>query len=294
MIFTPSSRARVHAAERHWAIKFTLRLITIGLALIAIGISAYTLSPAFQNAQDNFLDSGGLLWLALIPLCMSVLWNIANVVVRLCRARPVHPGANVALDLLTLIAFCILGATAIVGAISHIVYSANGISQDLSNGKWVYAPNGTAIWGPNDLSLLTDCPGYASCLQYQVAQMAGQFTINNLGVYQIVAVAFMYMLIFLHLILFIWACVDTHQRRKGLVPGRSGKTRDPEQVQAYQPTQAYQQALVSRPASPPPARREVRLARDSDLYGESPQEHGREYTRGSYAVEGPGPWAGTA
>lgn len=35
-----------------------------------------------------------------IPLGISFSWCIANIVVRIRRARPMHPGANVAMDLL--------------------------------------------------------------------------------------------------------------------------------------------------------------------------------------------------
>lgn len=68
MIFNPSSRAQVRVAERHWVPKLACRLVAIGLALIAIGISAYTLSSAFGITRRFFLGYGGLLWLALIPV----------------------------------------------------------------------------------------------------------------------------------------------------------------------------------------------------------------------------------
>ena len=40
-----------------------------------------------------------------IPLTLSIIWCLANIIVRLSRARPMHPGANVGCDLILWLAF---------------------------------------------------------------------------------------------------------------------------------------------------------------------------------------------
>ncbi|MCJ1402228.1 hypothetical protein MMC11_005448 [Xylographa trunciseda] len=272
MIFNPSSRAQVSAAERHWAAKFTLRLITLSLASVGIAITAYTLSSAYRNVNNGLLE-----W-ALIPLGLSILWNAVNLIVRMCRISPVHPGANVGVDLIILLAFLVLGAPSIAGAIENVQYVASGISQNLSSGQYAYAPNGTVIWVSNDLSSLHNCPGYTNCLNSQIAQLGNQYTFNSLGVYQLVALAFIYILILFHAALFIWACIDTHDRRRG----RSGTT----QGVVVQEENGHQQ--------PPYTPQQLRLARDSELYGETPLVPGEAYLQGRHTVTGPSPWGGQA
>ncbi|MCJ1392918.1 hypothetical protein MMC18_005790 [Xylographa bjoerkii] len=289
MIFNPSSRAQVSTAERHWATKFTIRLITFSLALIGIAITAYTLSPAYRNVKN------GLLVWALVPLGLSVLWNAANVIVRLCRASPIHPGANVGVDLIILLALLVLGAPSIVGAIENVRYVASDISQNLSTGGYSYAPNGTVIWVSNDLTTLHDCPGYSNCLNSEIAQLGDQYSFNSLGVYQLVALAFVYILMsaypildlypsltfslhsLFHTTLFIWACIDTHNRRKG----HRGPTKGLISDEVVQP-------------QPPYTPQQIRLARDSELYGETPLVAGQAYLEGRHTVTGPSPWGGQA
>ena len=42
-----------------------------------------------------------------MPVALSIIWNATNIIVRLSRARPVHPGANVGCDLVLWLAFII-------------------------------------------------------------------------------------------------------------------------------------------------------------------------------------------
>ena len=117
MIFNKESRQRVKEAESLWLAKFILRCICIIFAIVAIILDGVAVGKQRNYLQNLSHENGryinnyyyGLSWglgLVLIPLCASLLWNLANIVTRLTRTRPVHPGANVGCDLVIWLAFC--------------------------------------------------------------------------------------------------------------------------------------------------------------------------------------------
>lgn len=66
----------------------SLRIIALLFGIVALGLSV-----AVAVRYVHFF--------ALVAiLILSIMWNLANITTRMCRARPIHPGANVACDLL--------------------------------------------------------------------------------------------------------------------------------------------------------------------------------------------------
>lgn len=111
MIFSRESRAKVSRAERHWIAKFVLRLLTIVVVIVAFGLAGYSYSLDYA-----------VIWIS-VPLGVSICWNVANVIVRLCRARPMHPGANVGMDLILWLAFAAALGFSYFGAILLLEYN---------------------------------------------------------------------------------------------------------------------------------------------------------------------------
>ena len=89
MISNRKSRAKVNQAEKSWIAKFVLRPLTIADAIIAFGLAGHSYSLSYD------LEA---IWIS-IPLGISFSWNIANVIVQLCRARPMRSDAYVGMDL---------------------------------------------------------------------------------------------------------------------------------------------------------------------------------------------------
>ena len=56
-----------------------------------------------------------------LQLAISWGWNLANIIVRLSRARPMHPGANVGMDLFLWISFAITAVFAMFAAIVRLI-----------------------------------------------------------------------------------------------------------------------------------------------------------------------------
>jgi len=178
MIFNATSRAKVAAAEKKWLPKLILRTVALVLVIAPIALTAFT------TYYGEFYAT----WL-LIPLGVSFFWNIAVITVRLCRPRPMHPGAIVALDLLIWIAFVI----ALIFAYAGAVYDIN---NDYNN------------YGPNE--------GYGD--YYGVPY---GYDAQIIGACEMAAAALSTILFFLHFTLFVWACVDTNKRNNSYLDERA-------------------------------------------------------------------------
>lgn len=184
MIFSATSRARVRDAERLWIAKFIFRITTLVVVLIAIGCTAWALdrSAALGSEYHQFL----LPW-QFITLGISVLWNIANIIVRLSRPRPMHPGANVGMDLVLWLGLIVTGVFAIFPGLDNL-----SRSESLSYYSYQSSRRGRL-----------------------------QRALNHLGVVEVVGCAFTFLAVLLHFTLFVWACVDVNRRNKEIVDRRA-------------------------------------------------------------------------
>ncbi|KAL9107075.1 MAG: hypothetical protein Q9187_008477 [Circinaria calcarea] len=138
MIFNPTSRVRVRDAERLWLAKFILRIITLLLGLLAIGCTAWAFDSStgryvgsFRRSTRRYLEASRwlLLW-QFITLGISVVWNIANLIVRLSRPRPLHPGANVGMDLILWLGLIATGLLALFAGLGNL-YSQRELGNRL-------------------------------------------------------------------------------------------------------------------------------------------------------------------
>ena len=222
MIFNRTSRAKVHEAERLWIAKFILRLLTIIIVIIAFGLAGYNWNNEGQ-LYINFRESWAI-WIA-IPLACSLIWNVANIIVRLSRPRPMHPGANVGVDLVIWAAFLatlvFFWADSIYGLTYHYYcyyYSydscsnnesdyensvRNMVSTSLDLIRYLCSQPGrpkSMLQQPSFVPLLCKCPRFI----YSIGEHTNCLR-NSLS----------------HFTLFVWACVDTSQRNKANVDVRA-------------------------------------------------------------------------
>ncbi|KAL9117056.1 MAG: hypothetical protein Q9187_006411 [Circinaria calcarea] len=162
-------------------------------------------------------------------LGVSILWNGANIIVRLSRPRPMHPGANVGMDLVLWLALIVTGLLATVAAVRNL----NSISNESNNqsskpvknpdgtysyiyGEYGYFQNGTYGFVP-DGTPGARCPDFSSCAARAVATSS----IHHLGMVEAVGSGFTFLAVLLHFTLFVWACVDVHRGNNGRVEGRA-------------------------------------------------------------------------
>ncbi|MCJ1313542.1 hypothetical protein MMC25_007221 [Agyrium rufum] len=211
----------------------------VAIACIAYGYVKLT-GPPPDSSGDEYGSDGSsdydigdpffLFW-DFITLGLSFIWCLANVVTRLVRRRPVHPGANVGCDLILWMALIVTGIAAIVPVLDALSWSNNNVgnggedtryillangTEVLQYGQYGYFPNGTYGFIPES-NPGSSCPGFASC-DVQNAYLAAT---HHIGTVLAVGVALTYVAVLLHFTLFVWACVDTHRRNADKVDRRA-------------------------------------------------------------------------
>lgn len=184
-----SSRSAMYADDPTFLWKAILRFLAILLAIVGIGTTAWAMishtnGPTTDTDSSSYLDdydddyffgtTAFLPW-QYITLGLSILWNIANITVLLARNRAIHPGANVACDLLLWLGLLVTGGFANLCAVNYLYYTADdddtyddGSSYgggSYSNGtQYQYTANGTIV--PTNASAVattSQCAGFASC-----------------------------------------------------------------------------------------------------------------------------------
>lgn len=173
------SRSAMYADDATFLWKAILRFLAILLAIVGIATTAWAMashinSPSSDSDDyqfdDYFPDFSSLPW-QYITLGLSILWNVANISVLLARNRGIHPGANVACDLLLWLGLLFTGGLANVGATNYLYYTANdddSYDDDLgygggtySNGtQYQYTANGTMVPVTN---VTSECGGFTTC-----------------------------------------------------------------------------------------------------------------------------------
>ena len=173
---------RSHPCERHYKAKLVLRWIALLLTIACIVLAA--LGRPFAL-------------LLFIPLAFSFIWNIANIARRLSARTPIHPGANVALDLITWLAFfCTLVYTYFASAawlyLSTRNYSSLENACYNSNGSYYY---GDCVNFDTEVNVLRSDSLHTSSIIALVAAVVGSVDLV------------------IHFVLFVLACIDTHRVR---------------------------------------------------------------------------------
>ncbi len=175
------SRSAMYADDATFIWKPILRLLAILLAIIGIGTTAWAIishvhgPDADSLSSDDYTDDyyytgfGFLPW-QFIPLGLSILWNVANIVTLLVRNRAIHPGANVACDLLLWLGLLFTGGIASFGASNYLYFyaydddygyyggSAYGGGTYSNGTQYEYTANGTAVPVTN-----SQCDGFTTC-----------------------------------------------------------------------------------------------------------------------------------
>lgn len=176
------SRTVIREDDPTYLWKFVLRLLSIIVAIVGIGTTAWVLTSSTAPAASTLkpdaeapkygyeVDSSTFLPWQFIALGLSAIWNIVNIVTLLARNRALHPGANVACDLLLWLGLFFTGAIAFLGSANYYTNYVRGDYSyydygpygggTYSNGtSYQYTATGTRIPGPAD----TQCGGFTTC-----------------------------------------------------------------------------------------------------------------------------------
>ncbi|KAI2481022.1 hypothetical protein Ptr902_08048 [Pyrenophora tritici-repentis] len=227
----------LNASDRNWKFKLGLQAILLITSIIGIGCFTWIITTRPLDSSYYSSESYWSIFPSLITWSVSILWVLTCILVFLLRKRPVHPGLRVAIDLILWLSFIITAMFALLALRSTLdwgVYGGpDGWMYDYSSGSngggdYVLAANNTWVW-QQDTSYITaprDCTGsqslytdlhFANCEQqdaYVNRLWAEKPTRANVLLTGVVCQFFG---LVLHFALFVWACVDTHQRRRGRV-----------------------------------------------------------------------------
>ena len=135
-----------------------------------------------------------LAWPLFIPLAISFGWNIANIVRRYTSSTPIHPGANVGMDLVAWLGFL---------ACSIVVYLL-------------------AVAGFAAVYITTESDSYNYYYGYYTASYDTVYDsqMKTWAICAVIAAIIGTKLLIEEFILFVFACIDTHNRNKrGVAPG---------------------------------------------------------------------------
>lgn len=220
------SRQEMYSQDPKFLWKYILRSLAIVLAIISIGLIGWSIThQVFVDNIYDIDDYGYYHWFytdiwflpwEFITLGLSIIWNFINILVLLIRNRPIHPGANVACDLLLWLGLIATGTLATAGAERYfwfypddydILYE-DSLTQTYANGStYSILPDG-AVGNPTSTFSPTStlCEGFTSCA-------TRPSHINRKGVIILVGAVISFIVLLMHFALFISACRYTNARR---------------------------------------------------------------------------------
>jgi len=190
-IFSPDKRDNLHIKEKRWVILLSARCCTalLSIAGVILFIVVYNWSLRFLlYNDDNIVAIAGM-----SPLALSALVCLINIAFFVFGAYPLHPGINVALDLIAWMALVIVGvldtlviAWDLINNSLCIPYSYYNNSPNVSSGYTTYG-----------------FPTQASCQTFETRTQR----------FEIAGIAFLFLCAILHFALWVQACRRTHTRR---------------------------------------------------------------------------------
>lgn len=240
-------REKLNAGDANWQWKIGMRAVLVILGIIGIGCAAWTLvnfGPG-KNPYEYELDDAWAMPWTLITFCISVVWSFACILVFFLRRpnAPVHPGAQVGMDLVLWLAFIPTGLFAVVAVTSVASLGQSGriggygyLSS--SNGYYFYQQsNNTWAWNASASgSQSSYYGGMRDCMRnntsYSSYSYGRTFTncteedmyVNALWTgksnrfnTELTATVCQFLGLLLHFVLFVWACVDTNRRNSSKV-----------------------------------------------------------------------------
>ncbi|MCJ1330936.1 hypothetical protein MMC10_007623 [Thelotrema lepadinum] len=181
---------RSHSGEHQYKAKLVLRWITLAITTITLILTGH---------GDTYA------WILYVPLGCSFIWNIANIARRMSAPTPIHPGANVGVDLLIWGGFLTALLWVYMEALDEIGFTADVLQL----GHYPYYS------GTNTTCVETRPRGGYSCsaspqVSFDPNAINGTRTAAIVG---LCACALSTVVTPLHVTLFIFACVDTHRFR---------------------------------------------------------------------------------
>ncbi|KAI9717698.1 MAG: hypothetical protein M1828_007101 [Chrysothrix sp. TS-e1954] len=229
-------REALKESDRTWLSKLILRLLLTLCCLVAIGLIGWEVSKSisvssnsnseyYGSDADYFGGGSGDAW-TFVALGLSVIWSFVSISILLIRKRPVHPGFNVAFDLLLSLGLAIAAAALSLNSAyagyndyydgygnsytdeSSITYDGQEAVNSNPQEPYKYSfGNGTTITRrPGGTNYL--CPSFDSCAQ----QNSVLSLVGKLSTVERVGAGFVSTAALIQIVLFIWACVDTHKR----------------------------------------------------------------------------------
>lgn len=252
--------------------------------LIGTGTTGWILSTQASNGgtagYGYGYDAYWTLWPSLVTFAISIAWCAACIAVFLLRKKAVHPGARVAVDLLLWLGFIVTAMFAVVALLDTMNWGSYGDLSfgyySSSDGDYELASNNTWIWVQDNstssyISSPRDCTRSSSYYySYNFASCAEQDAyVNKLWAekphrtaMQMAGVVCQFFGLFLHLVLFVWACVETHRYN------RSKVSKDAERLAAgIVQTMIHNGAVI-----PPPGQAYVRPQMGQGMYYQLPAQ----------------------
>ncbi|KAI9673980.1 MAG: hypothetical protein M1817_002186 [Caeruleum heppii] len=107
--------SKLREQDSHWRTKAALRGFTTVFSLIAIACFSAAIQLRRVHRGEFFVYSQNLDAINLIGLGWVMVWNVVTVIVQVTTKKPIHPGGNVAAELLAWLCLAICGAISTYG-----------------------------------------------------------------------------------------------------------------------------------------------------------------------------------
>jgi len=192
-IFSPEKREHLGIKEKRWVVLLSVRCLTTLFSLV--GMSLFIVTFVWSERFFWYGDEGVFDILGMSPLAWSILVCMLNIMFFFFGAYPLHPGINVAFDLIAWMVLVIAGVIDTLDIIWDISYNSSLCDPPSSSSVSVYY-DGTGYSGYG-------FPSQASCLAFQ----------HRTRRVESVGITFLFLCAILHFALWVQACRRTHTRR---------------------------------------------------------------------------------
>lgn len=237
-------RERLDAGDALWQWKIGFRVVLVLLGLIGIGCAAWTVAnfgPEKSPYQYEVDDAWAMPW-TLITFGLSLIWSACCILVFFVRRpnAPMHPGAQVGMDLVMWLAFIVTAIFAVYAVSSVAALGANGRIGDSwtsmdgwytyseSNNTWIFQAPSSDYYVTN--GFVRDCAKNRTMASYyNYGKTFDNCTeednyVNGLWTgkshrfnTELTATVCQFLMLLIHFVLFVWACVDTNRRNSSKV-----------------------------------------------------------------------------
>ena len=228
---------KLNAGDRDWQWKIGMRVVLFIISFIGLGCAGWVVTnfSSKHRYYGYMFDSNDWEWIpwTLVTFVLTIVWSLACILVFWFRKdhSPLHPGAQVGVDLILWLGYIATGLCAVGAVISIREFGSSGAIGQYSRAEWTYvSENNTWVFDSNSSSSSyytspnssRNCktPYYYSNSGFESCEQLDEFvnylwrTKNARFNTELCACVCQFLALFLHFVLFIWACVDTHRYRK--------------------------------------------------------------------------------